>query len=107
MPTFRDTNDTLIGKRILNYMHCQDSHLLRKKFTQWREVLRHGKGTSHCCVLAGTLLSLYSAACEDKNIFAQFLKRGLKAVLDFGQVSSSITDVFTAKILCRIGYLDK
>jgi hypothetical protein len=77
------------------YMHCQASHLLRNKFRLWRDVLRHGTDTSHCCVLAGTLVSLYSAACEDKEIFAKFLDHGLKVVLDFDQVSPFITCVFT------------
>jgi hypothetical protein len=46
-------------------------------------------------VLAGTLVSLHSAACEDEEIFAQFLKHGLKVVVDFDQVSPFITCVFT------------
>jgi len=54
-------------------------------FTLRRDVLRYGTGTTHCCVLAGTLVSLYSAACEDKEIFAQLLKHGLKVALDFDQ----------------------
>jgi hypothetical protein len=76
-------------------MHCQADHLLRNKFVLWRDVLRHGSDTSYCCVLADTLVSLYSAACEDKEKFEKFLKHGLKIVLGFDQVSPFISCVFT------------